>query len=207
MKKIRITALLLLLSMTILLVCGCQKTVPNPQATITMEDGAEMVITLYPKLAPNTVANFISLANSGFYDGLTFHRVVKDFIIQGGDPNGDGTGGPGYCIEGEFSANGFRKNTQLHTRGVISMARFGSDDNYDSAGSQFFIMVEDKDYLDGNYAAFGKMLTGFDVLDEISKVKTTGASGETPKEPVVIKSIRVETYGQNYGEPKKIKAD
>lgn len=207
MKKIRITALLLLLSMTILLVCGCQKTVPNPQATITMEDGAEMVITLYPKLAPNTVANFISLANSGFYDGLTFHRVVKDFIIQGGDPNGDGTGGPGYCIEGEFSANGFRKNTQLHTRGVISMARFGSDDNYDSAGSQFFIMVEDKDYLDGNYAAFGKMLTGFDVLDEISKVKTTGANGETPKEPVVIKSIRVETYGQNYGEPKKIKAD
>lgn len=207
MKKLRITALVLLLALTILMVCGCQKTVPNPQATITMEDGAEMIITLYPKLAPNTVANFISLANSGFYDGLTFHRVVKDFIIQGGDPNGDGTGGPGYCIEGEFSANGFRKNTQLHTRGVISMARFGSDENYDSAGSQFFIMVEDKDYLDGNYAAFGKMLTGFDVLDEISKVKTTGANGETPKEPVVIKSIRVETYGQNYGEPKKIKAD
>lgn len=207
MKKFRITALVLLLALTILMVCGCQKTVPNPQATITMEDGAEMVITLYPKMAPNTVANFISLANSGFYDGLTFHRVVKDFIIQGGDPNGDGTGGPGYCIEGEFSANGYRKNTQLHTRGVISMARFGSDDNYDSAGSQFFIMVEDKDYLDGNYAAFGKMLTGFDVLDEISKVKTTGANGETPKEPVVIKSIRVETYGQNYGEPKKIKED
>lgn len=207
MKKLRITALVLLLALTILMICGCQKTVPNPQATITMEDGAEMIITLYPKLAPNTVANFISLANSGFYDGLTFHRVVKDFIIQGGDPNGDGTGGPGYCIEGEFSANGFRKNTQLHTRGVISMARFGSDENYDSAGSQFFIMVEDKDYLDGNYAAFGKMLTGFDVLDEISKVKTTGANGETPKEPVVIKSIRVETYGQNYGEPKKIKAD
>lgn len=207
MKKLRITALVLLLALTILMVCGCQKTVPNPQATITMEDGAEMIITLYPKLAPNTVANFISLANSGFYDGLTFHRVVKDFIIQGGDPNGDGTGGPGYCIEGEFSANGFRKNTQLHTRGVISMARFGSDENYDSAGSQFFIMVEDKDYLNGNYAAFGKMLTGFDVLDEISKVKTTGANGETPKEPVVIKSIRVETYGQNYGEPKKIKAD
>ncbi|MBE6992691.1 MAG: peptidylprolyl isomerase [Ruminococcaceae bacterium] len=203
-RYIRLIAVILSLTMILCFVSGCGKTDINPRATITMADGAEIVVMLYPDKAPNTVANFISLANSGFYDGLTFHRVVEDFIIQGGDPNGDGTGGPGYTIEGEFLNNGYKKNDLKHTRGVISMARFGSEDNYDSAGSQFFIMLEDKDYLDGDYAAFGKVFSGMDVIEEISKVKVK-TDTETPKEPVVIESIRVDTYDKNYGEPKTIK--
>lgn len=204
MKKIRITALLLLLSMTILLVCGCQKTVPNPQATITMEDGAEMVITLYPKLAPNTVANFISLANSGFYDGLTFHRVVEDFIVQGGDPNADGTGGPGYTIEGEFTDNGYKKNDIAMEAGVIAMARFSSNgenttEAYNSAGSQFFILLEDKDSLQGQYAAFGKVFSGLNILQKLGQCDVN--SNDKPREDIIIESIRVETFGEDYGEP------
>ena len=203
-RMIKLIAVILSLTMILCFVGGCGKSDINPRATITMADGAEIVVMLYPDKAPNTVANFISLANSGFYDGLTFHRVVEDFIIQGGDPNGDGTGGPGYTIEGEFLNNGYKKNDLKHTRGVISMARFGSEDNYDSAGSQFFIMVEDKDYLDGDYAAFGKVFSGMDVVEEISKVKVKTET-ETPKEPVVIQSIRVETYDVKYAEPKIIK--
>ena len=203
-RYVKLIAVILSLTMILCFVGGCKKSTVNPRATITMADGAEIVLILYPDKAPNTVANFISLANSGFYDGLTFHRVVEDFVIQGGDPNGDGTGGPGYTIEGEFLNNGYKKNDLKHTRGVISMARFGSEDNYDSAGSQFFIMVEDKDYLDGDYAAFGKVLTGMDVVEEISKVKVKSDT-ENPKEPVVIESIRVDTYDVNYSEPKTIK--
>ncbi len=203
-RMLKLIAVILSLTMILCFVGGCNKSTVNPRATITMADGAEIVLILYPDKAPNTVANFISLANSGFYDGLTFHRIVEDFVIQGGDPNGDGTGGPGYTIEGEFLNNGFKKNDLKHTRGVISMARFGSEDNYDSAGSQFFIMVEDKEYLDGDYAAFGKVLTGMDVVEEISKVKVK-TDTESPKEPVVIESIRVDTYDVNYGEPKTIK--
>lgn len=203
-RYVRLIAVILTLTMVLCFVGGCGKSTPNPRATITMADGAEIVVMLYPDKAPNTVANFISLANSGFYDGLTFHRVVEDFIIQGGDPNGDGTGGPGYTIEGEFLNNGYKKNDLKHTRGVISMARFGSEDNYDSAGSQFFIVLEDKDYLDGDYAAFGKVFSGMDIVEEISEVKVKTET-ETPKEPVVIQSIRVETYDVKYAEPKTIK--
>ena len=204
-KTMKNLSFVLLLTMLITVLAGCDDT-PNPRATITLEDGREMVVILYPEKAPNTVANFISLANSGFYDGLTFHRVVSDFIIQGGDPNGDGTGGPDYSINGEFSNNGFNKNDLSHLRGVISMARFGSasaedaKDYYNTAGSQFFIMVDDKTSLDGDYAAFGKVFTGLDVLDDISTVKVD--SDNKPKEPITIKTIRVDTYGKDYGDPK-----
>ena len=133
----------------------------NPIVTITMEDGRVMTGELYPEKAPNTVNNFISLANKGFYDGLIFHRVIPGFMIQGGCPNGNGMGGPGYCIKGEFRANGF-KNELLHSRGVLSMARTMAPN---SAGSQFFIMHEDAPHLDGQYAAFGKVIEGIDVVD------------------------------------------
>ncbi|MDO4357512.1 MAG: peptidylprolyl isomerase [Clostridia bacterium] len=163
-----------------------------PVATITMEDGGEIVLELYPDVAPNTVANFISLANSGFYDGLTFHRVISGFMIQGGDPNGDGTGGPGYSIQGEFYENGFA-NDLSHTRGVISMARSSMPD---SAGSQFFIMHGDAPYLDGAYAAFGKVTEGMDVVDAIAAVDTNASA--KPVIDQVISSIRVETWDVEY---------
>ena len=137
----------------------------DPVATITMENGGVITVELYPDVAPNTVANFITLANQGFYDGLIFHRVIKGFMIQGGDPNGNGTGGSGYSIKGEFSANGF-DNKLSHTRGVISMARSSS---FDSAGSQFFIMHADGTYLDTQYAAFGEVVDGMDVVDAIAE--------------------------------------
>ncbi len=171
----------------------------NPIATITMKDGGVMKIELYPDVAPNTVKNFISLANKGFYDGLTFHRIIAGFMIQGGDPNGVGNGGPGYSIKGEFSSNGF-KNDLKHKRGVISMARTMAPD---SAGSQFFIMHADYPYLDGEYAAFGMMLEGFDVLDAIATVETN--RNDAPLSPVVIDTIRVETFGVDYGEPEVIR--
>ena len=173
-------------------------TMNNPIATITMKDGGVMKLELYPDVAPNTVKNFISLANSGFYDGLTFHRVIAGFMIQGGDPDGIGTGGPGYSIKGEFSGNGFENNLN-HKRGVISMARA---QNPDSAGSQFFIMHVDYPYLDGQYAAFGMMTEGFTVLDKIATVQTD--RNDKPVNPVVIDTIRVETFGVDYGEPEKI---
>lgn len=194
-------SVILILAILIIVMTSCGKTVASPRATITMEDGAQIVLVLYPDKAPNTVANFISLANSGFYDGKTFHRIVDRFIIQGGDPNGDGSGGPGYTIDGEFSSNGYKKNDLSHVTGTISMARFGDETNYNSAGSQFFIMVNDKTYLDGNYAAFGKVLTGQEIVNEISRMQTK-ADGETPRNEIVIKEIRVNTYGEDYGEPK-----
>ena len=170
----------------------------NPIATITMKDGGVMKLELYPDVAPNTVKNFISLANSGFYDGLIFHRVIAGFMIQGGDPNGNGMGGPGYSIKGEFTGNGFT-NDLKHSRGVISMARAMDPD---SAGSQFFIMHVDYPYLDGQYAAFGMMTEGFTVLDSIATTETD--RNDRPLNPVVIDTIRVETFGVDYGEPEKI---
>ena len=164
----------------------------DPVATITMADGGVIRVRLYPAAAPNTVANFVELANSGFYDGLTFHRVISGFMIQGGDPDGVGTGGPGYSIAGEFSANGVENNLS-HTRGVISMARSSA---FDSAGSQFFIMHADGTYLDGQYAAFGEVIDGMDAVDAIAAVQT--GANDKPVEDVVIQSITVETNGVEY---------
>lgn len=169
-----------------------------PIATITMKDSGVIKLELYPKIAPESVKNFISLANSKFYDGLIFHRVISGFMIQGGCPKGNGTGGPGYNIKGEFSANGV-DNSLSHERGVISMARAMA---YDSAGSQFFICHADSQFLDGQYAAFGKVIEGMDVVDAIASVKTN--SQDKPLQDQVIDSIRVDTFGVEYGEPEKL---
>lgn len=168
-----------------------------PVVTITVENYGVIQAELYPEIAPNTVNNFISLVKKGFYDNLTFHRIIKGFMIQGGDPKGDGTGGPGYSIEGEFTSNGFA-NSLKHTKGVLSMAR-AQDPN--SAGSQFFIMTGDAPNLDGQYAAFGKVTSGLDVLEKIQSVKTK--SNDAPIDKVVIKSITVDTKGVDYNDPKK----
>ncbi|WP_338587945.1 peptidylprolyl isomerase [Clostridium baratii] len=170
-----------------------------PEVTIKVKDYGTMKGVLYPNKAPNTVNNFIALANSGFYDNLTFHRVIKDFMIQGGDPEGTGTGGPGYSIKGEFSSNGF-DNDLKHTEGVLSMARTRDKD---SGGSQFFIMTKDSPHLDGDYAAFGKITEGLDVLHKIEDVKTD--SNDKPLNEVKIESIKVDTKGKEYKEPEKIK--
>lgn len=170
----------------------------NPIVTITMENDEKILIELYPEIAPNTVANFISLIEDGFYDGLIFHRVIPGFMIQGGDPNGTGTGGPGYSIEGEFSSNGFENNL-AHEKGVISMART-MDPN--SAGSQFFIMAENSPHLDGEYAAFGQVTEGLEVVDKIVSVERDNA--DKPLEDQVMKSVVVDTKGFDYPEPKKI---
>ena len=164
----------------------------NPVATIEMADGGVIVVELYPEIAPNTVANFIELANAGFYDGLIFHRVISGFMIQGGDPEGTGMGGPGYSIKGEFAENGF-ENSLKHERGVISMARSMMPD---SAGSQFFIMHADAPHLDGQYAAFGKVLEGMDVVDAIAAVETD--ANDRPASDVVIARITVDTRGVEY---------
>ena len=164
----------------------------NPVFTIRMKDGREMKGELYPEYAPQSVGNFAALANSGFYDGLIFHRVIPNFMIQGGDPNGIGMGGPGYCIKGEFAANGV-ENPLKHTYGVLSMARSMMPD---SAGSQFFIMTSDSPHLDGQYAAFGKVLEGMDVAEDI--VKTPRDPSDKPFEPQVMESVRVDTFGQIY---------
>ena len=169
----------------------------RPIATITMENGHTITLELYPEKAPNTVNNFISLANSGFYDGIIFHRVISGFMIQGGDPAGLGTGGPGYHIAGEFAINGFNGNDIKHERGVISMARAYDPD---SAGSQFFIMHKNASYLDGQYAAFGKVIEGMDTVDEIAE---TPVYRERPLTDQTMKSVRVETFGVNYPAPKK----
>ena len=169
----------------------------NPIVTITMEDGRVMKGELYPDKAPNTVNNFISLANKGFYDGLTFHRVIPGFMIQGGCPNGNGMGGPGYEINGEFSANGFKQNDLLHTTGVLSMARTMAPN---SAGSQFFIMVAPAPHLDGQYAAFGQITEGQDIAIDISRVQRN-MMNDKPKKDVGIASIRVDTQGVEYPEP------
>ena len=167
----------------------------NPVVTFEMDNGKVMKAELYPEIAPNTVNNFISLINKGFYDGLIFHRVISGFMIQGGDPLGKGIGGPGYSIKGEFASNGF-KNPLLHERGVLSMARAA---NPNSAGSQFFIMHEDAPHLDGAYAAFGKLTEGFDVLDEIASVRTD--YNDKPRISQVMKKVTVDTFGVDYPSP------
>lgn len=164
----------------------------NPIFTIEMENGHTMKGELYPDIAPNSVANFIELANGGFYDGVIFHRVIPGFMIQGGDPQGRGTGGPGYTIQGEFRANGFA-NDLKHTRGVLSMARSMSPN---SAGSQFFIMVSDAPHLDGQYAAFGKVTEGMQTADEI--VAVARDEMDKPYEDQRMKRVRVETFGTTY---------
>ena len=169
----------------------------NPIVTIELENGKVMKGELYPEKAPNTVNNFISLANKGFYDGLIFHRVIPGFMIQGGCPNGNGMGGPGYQIEGEFAGNGFRQNDLLHTTGVLSMARAMHPD---SAGSQFFIMVAPAPHLDGQYAAFGQITEGQDVAIDVSRVPRS-MMNDKPRKDVVIASIRVDTQGVEYPAP------
>lgn len=167
----------------------------NPIVTITMNNDEKIVIELEPKVAPNTVANFIFLVEDGFYDGLIFHRVIPGFMIQGGDPLGNGTGGPDYSIDGEFSSNGFENNLN-HERGILSMART-QDPN--SAGSQFFIMVEKASTLDGEYAAFGKVIEGMEVVDKIVSVERNQA--DKPLEDQVMKKVEVDTKGFDYPEP------
>ncbi|MBQ8073090.1 MAG: peptidylprolyl isomerase [Clostridia bacterium] len=164
----------------------------NPVFTIVMSDGREMKGELYPEAAPQSVGNFVALANSGFYDGLIFHRVIPGFMIQGGDPKGAGYGGPGYNIKGEFRANGV-DNPIRHTYGVLSMARSMMPD---SAGSQFFIMTSDSPHLDGQYAAFGKVLEGMDVAEDIVNTPRDGA--DKPLTPQQMASVRVETFGEVY---------
>ena len=201
----------------------------NPIATIEIANYGTVKVELYPNMAPNTVKNFITLAKNGFYDGLTFHRVVEDFVIQGGDPKGNGTGGATlssvdtsikkgsaedkeYCIPGEFAINGYTKNTLSHKEGVISMARsdyssMGLGDEiakkgYDSASSQFFIMTDDNTYLNGQYAAFGKVISGMEVVDKIDEIEVD--ENDKPLNPPVITKITVETYGVDYGKPETL---
>ena len=167
----------------------------NPVVTITMTNGDVMKAELYPEIAPNTVNNFISLVQKGFYDGLIFHRVISGFMIQGGDPQGTGMGGPGYSIKGEFAMNGVR-NDLKHTRGVLSMARSMMPN---SAGSQFFIMHANAPHLDGQYAAFGKVVEGLDVVDKIASVRTGWQ--DKPVEEQKIQSMTEEVFGETYPEP------
>ena len=170
----------------------------NPIVTITMQNGGVMKAELYPEIAPNTVNNFISLVQKKFYDGLIFHRVIAGFMIQGGDPEGSGMGGPGYTIRGEFAQNGF-PNALKHSKGVLSMARAMHPN---SAGSQFFIMHQAAPHLDGAYAAFGALTEGLDVLDAIAMTATDYS--DRPLEPQVIETMTVETFGETYPEPKKM---
>jgi len=204
--------------------------VKNPIATIDVKDFGTIKVELYPEIAPNTVANFVTLANNGYYNGLTFHRIVEGFMIQGGDSKGDGTGSvtlsaidskiekdsdedKEYTIKGEFIANGYTKNTLKHEEGVISMARADytsyssslADESYNSAGSQFFIMTDKNTSLDGYYTAFGKVIEGLDIVHKIEKVELKdgedGQKTDTPKDAPVINSITIETYGVNYKKP------
>ena len=169
----------------------------NPIVTITMGSGDVIKAELYPDIAPNTVNNFISLINKGYYDGLCFHRVIKGFMIQGGCPDGTGTGGPGYSIRGEFSQNGF-KNDLKHSEGVLSMARTMMPN---SAGSQFFIMHKNSPHLDGAYAAFGKVTEGIEAVNKIAECETDFS--DRPLEPKIMKTVTVDTFGVEYPEPEK----
>jgi len=171
----------------------------NPIVTFTMFDGRIMKAELYPEIAPASVNNFISLIKNNFYDGLIFHRVISGFMIQGGDPEGTGMGGPGYCIHGEFSDNGFENNLK-HSAGVLSMARSMSPN---SAGSQFFIMHHDSPHLDGSYAAFGKIIEGIDVVNSIAD--TPADAMDRPLEDQKLQSVTVETFGVDYPEPEKVR--
>lgn len=202
----------------------------NPIVTMEIEGMGTMKLELYPDQAPNTVTNFVTLANRGFYDGLTFHRIVKDFMVQGGDKDGTGSGSPtlsaiedggseteNYAIKGEFVQNGFNKNTIRHEKGVISMARSDYsqmglyEEGYNSAGSQFFIMTGDNATLNGYYAAFGKVIEGMEILDKLNETEVTtadeteGAEASKPVNPPVIKSVRVDTFGVDYGKPETVK--
>ena len=201
MKRI---AVILFIALLLTLVCSCSSKedtiMTNPVVTIEMENGGIITVELYPNIAPNTVNSFISLVQKGYYDGLTFHRVIPGFMIQGGCPNGTGTGGPGYSIKGEFAANGYKENDLAHTRGVISMARSA---NMDSAGSQFFIMVESAPHLDGQYAAFGMVTSGMEYVDEI--VSTKRNLNDKPVNPQRMKTVTVDTFGVDYPDPKVVK--
>ena len=177
---------------------GAFLSMKNPILTSEMESGAKIVAELYPDVAPNTVRNFIHLAQSGFYNGTIFHRVIPGFMIQGGDPEGTGMGGPDYCIRGEFTANGFQ-NDLAHTRGVLSMARTMDPD---SAGSQFFIMTSDAPHLDGQYAAFGMVIEGMDAADEI--VNAPRDWHDRPRADQKMVSVTVETFGQTYDAPETV---
>ncbi len=209
MRKILSLSLLFVLLASLLSGCGLvglinressvSSSVPKPVVTITMEDGGVITLELYPDVAPNTVANFVTLSEQNFYDGLIFHRVIPRFMIQGGDPTGTGMGGPGYSIKGEFEANGV-KNNLSHTRGVISMARSADPD---SAGSQFFIMHADAANLDGQYAAFGKVTSGMDVVDAIANIPTDAADKPLNLASCTIKTITVDTLGFAYEVVKK----
>jgi len=170
----------------------------NPVVKFEFENGDIIKAELYPDIAPNTVKNFISLINKKYYDGKIFHRVIKDFMIQGGCPNGNGMGGPGYSIKGEFNSNGF-KNDLKHTEGVLSMARSMSPN---SAGSQFFIMHKRSPHLDGQYAAFGKVIEGMDVVDKIASTKT--GRMDRPVSDVKLNKVTVDTFGETYGEPERV---
>ena len=177
----------------------------KPIVTIEMDDGEIIKLELYPSKAPNTVNNFISLINKGYYDGVIFHRTIPGFMAQTGDPDGTGMGGPGYSIKGEFSENGFENNIS-HVRGIVSMARTMVPD---SAGSQFFIVVEDSEFLDGKYAAFGSVIEGMDEVDKIVKSRVItrspyGGGKDRPVEPPVMKKVTVETFGVEYQEPEKV---
>lgn len=172
--------------------------VQNPVVTFTMENGDVIKAELYPDIAPISVNNFISLVNKNFYDGLIFHRVIRGFMIQGGDPEGTGMGGPGYSIKGEFSANGVQNNLK-HTEGVLSMARSMAPD---SAGSQFFIMHKTSPHLDGQYAAFGKVIEGMDAVNKIAETATDYS--DRPLENQVMKCVTVDTFGVEYPEPEKL---
>ena len=215
MKKNNPLITVLLLSVTMCAACGANAKAPetsvnnlgdrNPLVTIEMDNGKKIYIELYPAMAPNTVYNFISLIKKGFYDGVIFHRVIPGFMIQGGDPLGTGLGGPGYTIFGEFSNNDFSNGLQ-HKRGVLSMARQGDINNpeskYNTAGSQFFIMTADAPHLNGDYAAFGAVLSGLDAVDEI-----VGAERDAKDKPLKdqkIKKMSVDTFGVDYPEPETI---
>ena len=170
----------------------------NPIVTFEMENGKTMTAELYPEIAPNTVRNFVELVQQGFYNGLTFHRIIPGFMIQGGDPKGTGIGGPGYCIKGEFTANGF-KNDLAHTRGVLSMARTMAPD---TAGSQFFIVTDDSPHLDGQYASFGKIISGMETADEI--VNTPHDFKDRPRVKQIMASVTVDTFGETYEPAEKL---
>ena len=170
----------------------------NPIVTIEMENGKKIVAELYPHIAPNTVKNFVSLVEKGYYDGIIFHRVIENFMIQGGCPDGTGMGGPGHSIKGEFKSNGFTNNLK-HEAGVLSMARTNMPN---SAGSQFFIMHKNSPHLDGQYASFGRVIEGMDVVNEIATTKTD--SNDRPKTPQVMKKVTVETFGVDYSDVEKM---
>lgn len=188
------------LIISLILLTGCGKRTENPIVTMEISDYGTIKIELYPKYAPNTVANFVNLVESGFYNDNTFHRLVPGFVLQGGDPDGDGTGGPGYTIKGEFSENGYVKNTLKHDKGVVSMARTNMPN---SAGSQFFIVLDDTETihasLDNKYAAFGKVIEGMDIIENIEKNATVkdNQTGKLKKN-IIIKNATVDTFGKEY---------